>query len=566
MSSQSGQKNIQSIRTFSADAARVQELKGLHESSRETKTPQFHQNVDPKEVKTLKSTVKESAPVRQESSLLQKKPTIKVEQKARIFVPKKHVDLSDEVASVSHETKTSILSDTDDTFRPSSRAGNIIRDTKRKRFRLFPAMLEAASLWFKTQKEAYDAYRHPNHTVTRAETRKKILQASVREDAQAPKEDFKDVATRMKNVERAEITSTLSFKEKSEVQAPTWTHVHEESEPLAVEDVPSVEEAEDIVLEVHEVKESPVITVQEPKVAPASEVVHADPVIPYVPQEESVDQHPTQAHDELPMTEVVKRMRETPAQLPQIEAIKDTQDHIEPQYQEEQKIPILYFIVVIVVASVLGIGLSYYFFVIKNAPTQQIVVEYIVPQLLSTSQQIPFRFGEDRRTSLGIIKDFVDRSQTITQLYPTVIDGHTERPAPVQTIINELELQAPGSFTRAITEFTFGGTPQRQPFIIMRVTSFDTAFAGILEWERTMSADLSPLFGDVVINSFDPSARTDTQVREAFFKDIIASNKNVRLLLDEEGKDRIVYTFTNQNTILITTTREALDEILPLVR
>ena len=100
----------------------------------------------------------------------------------------------------------------------------------------------------------------------------------------------------------------------------------------------------------------------------------------------------------------------------------------------------------------------------------------------------------------------------------------------------------------------------------MKTQNFDTAFAGMLAWEKTMSADLSPLFGAPVVMSFDPSARTDTQVREAFFKDTIASNKNVRLLLDEEGRDRIVYTFVNQNTVLITTTRTALDALLPLVR
>ena len=88
----------------------------------------------------------------------------------------------------------------------------------------------------------------------------------------------------------------------------------------------------------------------------------------------------------------------------------------------------------------------------------------------------------------------------------------------------------------------------------------------MLDWEKNMSADLVPLFGTAVIETFDPQARTNTQARNAFFVDTIASNKNVRLLRDENGEDRIIYTFVDQNTILITTTREALQTLLPLMK
>jgi hypothetical protein len=139
------------------------------------------------------------------------------------------------------------------------------------------------------------------------------------------------------------------------------------------------------------------------------------------------------------------------------------------------------------------------------------------------------------------------------------------KPASAEQILSILSPRAPGSFQRGVQELTFGGVGSA-PFMIMKVSSFDTAFAGMLEWERAMSADLSPLYGTPVVETFDPSARTDTQVRAAFFKDAIASNKNIRLLLDEAGEDRIVYTFTDQNTVVITTTREALNTLVPLLK
>jgi hypothetical protein len=139
-------------------------------------------------------------------------------------------------------------------------------------------------------------------------------------------------------------------------------------------------------------------------------------------------------------------------------------------------------------------------------------------------------------------------------------------PAGAELILQVLEPRTLGSFTRSIKEITFGGTQNSQPFIILKSTSFDVAFAGMLDWEQTISADLSPLFGTPVTETFDSSARTDSQVRSAYFKDTITGNKSVRLLLDENGKDRIVYTFINQNTILITTNRESLETLIPLAQ
>jgi hypothetical protein len=88
----------------------------------------------------------------------------------------------------------------------------------------------------------------------------------------------------------------------------------------------------------------------------------------------------------------------------------------------------------------------------------------------------------------------------------------------------------------------------------------------MLGWEEAMSADLAPLFGSPVSSSYNPEVRTDTGTSEAYFKDVIAVNKNARLLVDENGDDRIIYTFIDKNTVVITTTREALSEIVPLLK
>ncbi len=81
-----------------------------------------------------------------------------------------------------------------------------------------------------------------------------------------------------------------------------------------------------------------------------------------------------------------------------------------------------------------------------------------------------------------------------------------------------------------------------------------------------MSADLYPLFGEIVRQTYDQTARTSTQLQSAYFKDAIANNTIVRILLDEEGADRIIYTFVDRDTIVITTTRATLQSLLPQVQ
>jgi hypothetical protein len=207
---------------------------------------------------------------------------------------------------------------------------------------------------------------------------------------------------------------------------------------------------------------------------------------------------------------------------------------------------------------------SYYFFGRTN--TGVVVKDEIVyeaPRLFSANNTQNFLLPEDRLTLLSVLMSSIDEnSDVVVHLYPTLDEEGT--PADIDTILGTLGLRADGSFIRGIREIAFGGS-SGEPFIVLTTASFDTAFAGMLGWEESMSADLSPLFGTPVSSSYNPEVRTDTGTSEAYFKDIIASNKNARLLVDENGDDRIVYTFIDKNTIVITTTRDALSDILPLV-
>jgi|GEM_PF-3092209 len=498
-----------------------------------------------------------------------------------ISIPSKGIlDLEEESTKIS-VPKESVLAD--DTF--ESGEGTIIRDTKRKRFRLVPSMIEAVKEWFLEQKTAFETYRHPQNKITASEARKEVIERAIEKSALAPREDFEAIASRKKHEQQKPVLSAITIKKKTEEPAPRWSHIVEEKE------VEEKEEASAVVANTaSELKEEPKTfePVQQPvnvqSQQPEDEIRalqwQTRKEAPEVAEPESVteetQQKPQPAYEAellsrpIPKPEPVDRSSAEPAQTretptPALEAqMEPAQQPASENMAFATRAARFAVIGFVLLSGALGVGISMYLFQ-PETPAQEVVVVYEAPSLVAAESQVDLPLGTDQNTFMQELSAYVAQNAQTVQIYPSVQNAEGTRPASTQEILGALSWRMPGSFARSIRQLTFGATASA-PFLVLESTSFDVAFAGMLEWERTLSADLSPVFGAPVIESFDPSARTDTQVREAFFKDAVSSNKNIRLLLDEQGEDRIVYTFIDKDTILITTTREALSLLVPLVK
>src|SRR3989338_10287726 len=119
-----------------------------------------------------------------------------------------------------------------------------------------------------------------------------------------------------------------------------------------------------------------------------------------------------------------------------------------------------------------------------------------------------------------------------------------------------LESQAPGSLIRAFDSIFMFGALGESPviggtstFLIIKLVSFENAFAGMLEWEKNMSQDIGPLFITAPLLRGVPP--------ETVFVDITDRNKDVRML---KYKDRglLLYTFFDNNMLIITDNIETL--------
>jgi hypothetical protein len=183
-----------------------------------------------------------------------------------------------------------------------------------------------------------------------------------------------------------------------------------------------------------------------------------------------------------------------------------------------------------------------------------------------TDQRTPVALGGDRISTLNALLSATLTTTDTQHIYLTAVDTYgTTVPADATQIFNTLSFRLPGSFGRSVRALAFGGYQGTDPFIVIASSDFSTAFAGMLAWEPFMSADLAPLFGEAVSESFDPTARTATQVRTAFFRDTIIANVSARVLVNTANEERIVYGFVKPNLILIAPNEITFTAIAPLL-
>lgn len=120
-------------------------------------------------------------------------------------------------------------------------------------------------------------------------------------------------------------------------------------------------------------------------------------------------------------------------------------------------------------------------------------------------------------------------------------------------------------------EYVFGyySFNSNEPFIILKSANYDSAFAGMLEWERNMYVDIGNLIykkeKDVVSQASSTSSTTPAVSRPTYsngFIDKVILNNDTRVLYKSNGDIAFFYTFFNKDTIIIATSEQTLKEII----
>lgn len=129
-----------------------------------------------------------------------------------------------------------------------------------------------------------------------------------------------------------------------------------------------------------------------------------------------------------------------------------------------------------------------------------------------------------------------------------------------EEFLTKLESKAPGALVRALDPlFMFGAIGSKSTstptsiFLIIKLTSFDNAFAGMLEWEKDLGQDLGPLFAT--------SATSSGPLAPNLFIDITDRNKDVRALM-LNNVPVLLYSFFDNTFLIVTDRLETLRTIV----
>ncbi|MBI5817324.1 MAG: hypothetical protein HZB09_02765 [Candidatus Yonathbacteria bacterium] len=88
-------------------------------------------------------------------------------------------------------------------------------------------------------------------------------------------------------------------------------------------------------------------------------------------------------------------------------------------------------------------------------------------------------------------------------------------------------------------------------FLVFKTNSFETSFAGMLSWEKTLLQDLGLIIG--------------SKEGTGGFKDLVIRNKDTRALLERGREPVLLYSFVDRNTILVAPDKETFGNILDIL-
>ncbi|AKM83923.1 TPA: hypothetical protein DCZ46_01155 [Candidatus Campbellbacteria bacterium] len=220
---------------------------------------------------------------------------------------------------------------------------------------------------------------------------------------------------------------------------------------------------------------------------------------------------------------------------------------------------------------VLAIGFAGYLFIKPNTgnENQEITVQQISTLILPNYKReiyvdrvkrdsiITALQKEKAETSipLGYVIQFFLTTEDKTKSFVIEDEPDYKLLVTTESFFDGIESKIPNSLTRNLgQEFIFGyhSSLGNNPFLILKVKSYNSVFAGMLDWEKTIYRDLSPVFV-----KDDSKMSLDNNP----FQDIVVSNKDVRAILNEMGKIELAYSFPNPETLIITNNETTLQEL-----
>jgi hypothetical protein len=198
-----------------------------------------------------------------------------------------------------------------------------------------------------------------------------------------------------------------------------------------------------------------------------------------------------------------------------------------------------------------------FFFKEKPAPNETIL-QPPRPPILSENQQIVNLKSEKRSELIDIIQTAAETNigpGTILNLPFLLETNGTKEYIQAKKFLSILGINLPINLNQSLEgNFTFGifnNQKQNEPFLILKISSFDFAFGGTLDWEKNMAGDLKEIMS---IKNLPPPNKK--------FEDKVIKNWDARILYDDSNNPVIAYAFIESRYLVITPDISTFEEII----
>lgn len=186
----------------------------------------------------------------------------------------------------------------------------------------------------------------------------------------------------------------------------------------------------------------------------------------------------------------------------------------------------------------------------------------IAPSLIPAQTEKRFNISKENPTQVfsSIASEHLRGTSvaSIENIYFVEGTESTQTPISATQFISFANTGMPEILTRSLEKpfmvGLIGETTGSTPFLVLKVSGYDTGLAGMLEWESAL-----PLFFNTVFGTQTGGPLSSTMK----FKDIVVSWRDARAA-DVASENSISYAFANPDTIIITGSRTSLETIMGL--
>jgi hypothetical protein len=223
----------------------------------------------------------------------------------------------------------------------------------------------------------------------------------------------------------------------------------------------------------------------------------------------------------------------------------------------------LLFTIIFILGGLLLAG-GYFLFTKQTAPATPVQTTQKIVSLIRTETHTPVIIGElsSELVQAELRKVITTRTNvqnTIDDIYPIIKSGDAYNSISSVTFLERIGSTAPSSLLRTLSQhYLFGvyhDATGSTPFLLLTTDSYQSAFAGMLSWERSLFDDFYQLFAISI------EGQNATLFNSAFVDGTI-KNLDARILRDGSGNPALIYLFLNNKTLLITTNGAPVNELL----